>query len=109
MRLAIKGHDTANYEGAQLQWVPTRELVRLGHFGILFTMTRWACIILLVGQPLAQRIADWVQLGRGQIVIGHWAPVARGITKVLGWYFWQCDWGCLEGWCDWGRWNWEWC
>src|SRR5882724_10614064 len=109
-RSAIKGHDTANNEGAQLRWVLTSELVGLGHFVILFTMTRWACIVLLVGWPWAWWIANRVLLCRGRIGIGHRAPAARGITKVLGWYCWWCDWGFLEGWhkgCNWSRQHWE--
>src|SRR5882724_1293916 len=39
MRLTVKGHDTANYERVQLQWVLTSELVGLGSFRVLFTMT----------------------------------------------------------------------
>jgi len=77
-----------------------------------YTMTRWACIVLLVGWPRAWRIADQIQLCRGQVVIGHRAPASRGVTKVLGWYHWQCNWGCLEGQHEghnWSRWHWEWC
>jgi len=85
-RLTVKGHDTANYERVQLQWILTSELVRLSHFGVLFTMTMWTCIVLLVRWPWAQQVANRVQLCRGWIVIGHLAPAARGLTEVLGWY-----------------------
>ena len=107
-RSAIKGHDTANNEGAQLRWAQTRKLVRLNCFRILLTMAVWPCVILLVGWPWAWRVADRIWRCRGQVVIGHWAPTTRGVTKVLGWCCWWCNWGhwhrfwqCLEGW-HWG-------
>src|SRR5882724_7591806 len=71
MRPAVKGHDTANYERVQLRWILTSELVRLSSFGVLFTMTMWTCVVLLVSWPWAQWVSDWVQLRRGRIVIEH--------------------------------------
>ena len=60
----------------------------------------WTCVVLLVRWPCARWVADRVWLHRGQIVIGNWPPATRGLTEVLGW----CCW-----WCDWNRWYWEWC
>jgi len=70
-RSAVKSHDTANYEMVQLQWIPTSELVGLSSFGVLFTMTMWTCVVLLVRWPWARWVADQVQLHRGWIVIGN--------------------------------------
>src|SRR5882724_7686835 len=93
MRLAIKGHDTANYEGEQIRWILTSELSGLSSFGILFPVTMWTCVVLLVWWPQSWQITDRIWLCRGQIVIGHLAPAAWGVTKVLGW----CHWWFREG------------
>src|SRR5882724_5894376 len=118
-RSAIKGHDTANDEGVQLQWIPTSSLVGLSCFIILFNVTMLPCVVLLIGWPQAQWVTDRIRLGRGWIVVGHQAPWSRGVTKVLGWCDWGCDWGCWHccWWClegrheghDWNGQHWEWC
>src|SRR5882724_11669950 len=104
MRPTIKGHDTANYKGAQLRWLPTSELVRLGRFRVFLAMTLWTCIVLLVGWTWARWVADRVRLRRGQVVIGHRAPATRGVTEVQWWYRWRDNLGC-----DGSGWHGKWC
>jgi len=99
-RPTIKGHNTANYKGAQLRWLPTSELVGLSRFRVFLAVTLWTCVVLLVGWPRAQRIANRVRLRRGRIVIGHWAPATRGITEVRWWYRWWDNLGH-----DWSGWH----
>src|SRR5882724_1880020 len=96
-RPTIKCHDTANCERVQLQWVPISELVGISSFRVLFTVTMWTCIVLLVRWPQARWVSNQVWLCRGRIVIGHWASATRGLTEVLGWYCWWCNWWCPEG------------
>src|SRR5882724_11299253 len=100
----IEGHDTANYEWAQFRRVPTSELVRLSHFGVLVAMNIWTCVVLLVGWPWAWRVTGWIWLCGCQVVVGHRTPAARGITNVLRWCCWRGKWGC-----DWSVWHGKWC
>src|SRR5882724_436767 len=103
-RPTVEGHNTADYKGAQLRWLPTSELIGLSHFRVFLAVALWTSVVLLVEWPRTWRGADRVQLRRGWIVVGHWAPTARGVTKVLWW----CHlWGDLG--CKWSGWHWKWC
>src|SRR5882724_13576686 len=64
-RPTIEGHDTANYKGAQLRWLPTSELVGLSCFRVFLAVALWTCVVLLVGWPQAQQVANGVRLRRG--------------------------------------------
>src|SRR5882724_10687121 len=100
----IEGHDTANYEWAQFRQVPTSELVRFSHFGVLVAMTIWTHVVLLVGWPRARRVTDWIWLHGCRVVVGHWTPAARGVTDILRWCCWRG-----KGGRDWSGWYGKWC
>ena len=71
VRSAVKGHDTANYERVQFQWILTSELVGLSHFGILLTVAMWPYVILLVGWPWVWWIVTSGVLRHSQVLLDY--------------------------------------
>ena len=79
-------------ESVQLRGIPTSELVRFGHFRVLLKVPMGSCIGLLIGWPGTRWVTDQAQLCRGLIVVGHQTPATRGVTEMLQWCHWCCDW-----------------
>src|SRR5882724_6961109 len=50
-RPTVEGHNTADYKGAQLRWLPTSELIGLSRFRVFLTVALWTHVVLLVEWP----------------------------------------------------------